>query len=300
MADYANSIQMLVPDAFVFIDAWGVTRKFLCLHKTAGGSTAQGVAQWFQSGAGGAHTSVHYIVGLDGTVVQCVRERDGAGGNCCLEAGHAAFWPTDINLNLVTFSIESVDSALDNSTPMPQAQKAGLFPLVLDLCRRQHIPMRPADANGGIAGHNSIAPLTRKNCPGNFAWAELWTYLDQNKDTQMGVPQHWHDNGKTLTAPNGHKVTQGFRDYILSHSWDANNYPLEEEHTQTPLEISDPALGTGTQQIFRWAGLEWTPQRGVFVSWIGQELLALRAQKAQLTTEIATLKQQQGTTLPKK
>jgi hypothetical protein len=300
MTDYKSALWMPVPLDNVFIDSWGYTRKFLVLHKTAGGSSAQAVAAYFQAGAGGNRTSSHYIVGQDGVVVQCVAEKDGAGANCCLETGHDPFWPTDVNLNLVTFSIENVDPATDNSTPMPQKQKSALFSLIVDLCVRQHIPMRPADANGGIAGHSSIAPLTRKRCPGNFPWDELWAFLvQQNKELHMGIPQNWHDDGTTLTAPNGHKVVHGFRDYILSHNWDANNYPLEEEHTQSPLEISDPALGTGTQQMFRWTSLEWTPQQGVFVSWVGQELLALRAQTAQLTAEIATLKQQQGTTLPK-
>jgi len=283
MADYTGAIEMLVPDAFVFPDAWGNTRKFLVLHKTAGGSTAQGIAQWFQSGAAGAHTSVHYAVGLDGAIVQVVREKDGAGGNCCLEAGHDAFWPTDINLNLITFSIENVDSSLDNSNPMPQTQKDALFPLVKDICTRHNIPMRPADAQGGIAGHNSIAAQSRAHCPGNFAWDELWTYLkEKGGNTMQGIPPKWTDDGTTLTAPNGHRVVRGFRDFILKYGqWPADNWPLEEEHAQSPLEFGNIHLGSGTQQMFRWTCLEWTPQNGVFVMWIGQELLALRAKLAQ-------------------
>jgi N-acetyl-anhydromuramyl-L-alanine amidase AmpD len=183
-----NIVEMLVPDAYVFKNSNGYQRKWLVLHKTAGGSTAQNVASWFQSGAGGAYTSVHYIVGLDGVIVRCVREQDGAGGNCCLESGHDAFWPTNVNLNWVTFSIENVDPTTDNSTPMPTAQKQSLFWLVKDLCTRQSIPMRPADNNGGIAGHNSIAPQSRARCPGNFAWNELWAFL---KGASTVTPNKW-------------------------------------------------------------------------------------------------------------
>lgn len=177
-----NSIQMLVPDAFVFPQSGGQTRRWLVLHKTAGFHTAQDVAHYFQSGApqaGGtfAKTSVHYVVGLDGTIVQCVRETDGAGGNGLLEAGHDAFWPSDINLNLVTFSIEHVDPAIDNSTPVPDAQKQASFQLIYDICQRWHIPMRPADGNGGITGHFSIDPQSRARCPGNYPWNDLWAYL---------------------------------------------------------------------------------------------------------------------------
>lgn len=98
------------------------------------------------------------------------------------------------------------------------------------------------------------------------------------------IPSGWKDNGTTLTAPNGHTVTLGFRDYVLNHNWDSNNYPLEEAHGQTPLELSNPSLGGGTQQTFRTTVLEWTPSGGVFVAWVGQELLKLRALLAQTPT----------------
>lgn len=177
-----NIIQMLVPDEFVFSGSEGFTRKWLVLHKTAGFQTAQDVAHYFQSGApqadgSFARTSVHYVVGLDGTIVQCVRETDGAGGNGLLEAGHDAFWPTDINLNLVTFSIEHVDPTTDNSTSVPDAQKQASFQLIHDLCQRWNIPLKPADANGGITGHFSLDPQSRARCPGNYPWDDLWAYL---------------------------------------------------------------------------------------------------------------------------
>ena len=103
------------------------------------------------------------------------------------------------------------------------------------------------------------------------------------------VPQGWHDDGTTLTAPNGHKVKLGFRRHILSNNWDPQNMPLEEEVGLSQLEESNPSLGSGTQQVFNWTTLEWTPSRGVFVAWTGQELLKVRADKAALQTQLADL-----------
>ena len=93
----------------------------------------------------------------------------------------------------------------------------------------------------------------------------------------MGVPTGWKDDGKTLTAPNGVPVVQGFREYVLENNWDAGNVPLQPEAGRNPLEDSNPSLGGGTWQPFRWTVLEWTADRGVFVAWCGQELAYMRA-----------------------
>ena len=110
--------------------------------------------------------------------------------------------------------------------------------------------------------------------------------------TVSGVPTGWHDDGKTLTAPNGIKVVLGFRNFVLANNWNEQNYPLEEEHGQNPLEISNPTLGSGTQQVFRWATLEYTPAKGVFVAWVGAELLALRNLLSGMQPKLADLSKQ--------
>lgn len=94
------------------------------------------------------------------------------------------------------------------------------------------------------------------------------------------IPTNWHDNGSTLTAPNGIAVVRGFRDYILSRAWDPNNYPLQGEQAREPLERSNVALGAGTRQVFRLGALEWTATKGVFPGWIGQELLEVEKELA--------------------
>ena len=114
--------------------------------------------------------------------------------------------------------------------------------------------------------------------------------FDPRKESSVPVvPAGWHDDGATLTAPNGHKVVRGFREFVLANNWHPENVPLQEEVGQTPLEESNPSLGGGTQQVFNWTMLEWTRARGVFVAWIGQELLRLRADKATLQAQIADL-----------
>ncbi|MGH2510212.1 MAG: hypothetical protein ACRDHZ_22785, partial [Ktedonobacteraceae bacterium] len=106
------------------------------------------------------------------------------------------------------------------------------------------------------------------------------------------IPTGWHDDGVTLTAPNGHTVVMGFRHYLLTHTWDAANVPLQEENARNPLEAANPSLGAGTQQIFNWTTLEWTTVHGVFIGQTGPELLKLRADNAALQAQVASLQAQ--------
>ena len=52
---------------------------------TAGGSSAENIAAWFQNPD--AQVASHYVIGQDGTVVQCVDESDGAWANGRIESG---------------------------------------------------------------------------------------------------------------------------------------------------------------------------------------------------------------------
>lgn len=182
MVDQPGAIPMWVPTGitFDFTDATWVV-----IHKTAGFQTAQDCAAYFQSGSGGNNVSAHYVVGLDGTIVQCVPESRGAGANCCLNTGHADFLPTNINLNIKTISIEHIDPRSDNGTTCPPAQKAASFKLIHDICKRHNIPMRRGDASGGVIGHNQIDPINRARCPGNYPWDELLNYLNNGGQDDM-------------------------------------------------------------------------------------------------------------------
>lgn len=97
------------------------------------------------------------------------------------------------------------------------------------------------------------------------------------------IPTGWTDDGTTLTAPNHVTVVQGFRDYILAHAWDDFNWPLDEEYGANPVDPEAPQVGGGTRQDFREGSLGWTPALGVTRVWVGDELLALRAEVAKLT-----------------
>lgn len=93
-----------------------------------------------------------------------------------------------------------------------------------------------------------------------------------------GTPLGWHDDGKTLTAPNGFKVVAGFRNFILGQKdWDHNDMPLQNEENVPGLEISNVSLGPGSQQVFLYSLLGWTKEKGVMREYIGKEYLVLRS-----------------------
>lgn len=271
--DYPAAQEHFVPRNFMFNSN---AAKVIVIHKTGGDATPQAVYNTFLA-SGNPGNSVHYAVGTDGSIWQFVPEALGAGGNGRVEPGYDPFWQPYLNeygnLNLCTLSIEHCDSSPSNSTPLTPAQKEASFKLVAYLCKKYGIP------STHIKTHASIDPVDRTRCPGNYPMQELIAYV-QNGGTM--VPQGWKDDGKTLTAPNGHRVVLGFRDYVLNHNWDANNQPLEEEAGRDPLEDSNPALGAGTWQPFTWTVLEYTTSRGVFEAWTGQELVKARAEIAAL------------------
>lgn len=177
MVDYVGALSMPVPQAWVFENRNGYTGALsIVVHKTAspGQVSAQQIAEFFMNDTVNMK-SAHYVVGQDGTVVQCVLEKDGAGANCCTEPGYDPVWQPfvdkGLNLNLVTISIEHVDPAADNSTPLTDAQKSASFQLIADICKRHNIP------STAIYGHNTIDPESRARCPGNYPLAELQAYV---------------------------------------------------------------------------------------------------------------------------
>src|SRR6266566_6813812 len=116
-----------------------------------------------------------------------------------------------------------------------------------------------------------------------------WMY---GEEPMAGVPQGWHDDGTTLTAPNGHKVVRGFRAKVLA-GWDAQDIPLEEERQVAHVEQYYPS-DAGAVQTFNFSRLCYTQARGVYKMGIGNELLgcekALAACKA--TPGDATVQQE--------
>lgn len=186
--DYPGAIDRVITDpAWVFTDALkGLSGHDLSIvnHKTASGrqNSALDEATFFHNDTIG-HKSVHFVIGRDGMVVQVVRLKDGAGGNCCLEAGHDPYWDQfthftyngRVELNLCTVSIEHVDWTQDNSQPMSQAQIDTSFKLNLWLCQTLGIP------SSHIKGHSSLLPHQKARCPGpTFPMADLIRYVQQH------------------------------------------------------------------------------------------------------------------------
>src|SRR5258708_6791140 len=273
---------MLVPEGNTFIGTGPGSA--LVIHKTASGGSAEDVANFFINDP--ARASSHFIIGQDGEIVQCVHLVDGAGANCCVETGYDPYWNTLLqqfgNLNRCTISIEHCDPSSSNDTPLTAAQKASSFKLIKWLVDQYGFNITP-DGHGqmvDIKGHNTIDPINRARCPGNYPWSELHTYL-QGGGT-MGIPTGWHDDGTTLTAPNGYTVVHGFRAKVLA-GWDAADVPLEEEHQVAHVENYYPS-DAGAIQTFNYTRLCYTAARGVYKMGIGNELLgcekALAAMRA--------------------
>lgn len=284
MPDYSKAIWM--PNNNCFPDTG--KKSFIILHGTAGGNSAQEIANYFKGTEGSANpVSSHYIVGKDGIVVQCVAEKDGSFGNGVVNNPN---WTG--NPNYYTISIEHVKSTSDNSETLTPAQQAASFALIKNICQRNGIGMHDADDTTGITSHAAIDPVNRARCPGTFDWDALWTYLNGGNTPMTTIPQNWTDDGTTLKSPDGTPVVLGFRDHVLNSNWDPANVPLEAEHHDLILEQSNPSLVAGQSQMFRWKRLEYTPKQGVFEGWLGQELLWYQKNYAELLAKVADLQQQ--------
>lgn len=317
-----------IPTTHCWAGRRGYTPRWIILHASAGGTSAESVARYFQSDD--PPSGAHYIIGLQGEVAQCVSETDSAWANGVLTQGHDAWWSPQINPNFLTLSIEHVKPDGANRNQLTQVQRDTSFALIKHLCEKWNIPMRPADATGGITGHQSIDPLNRASCPGPYPWNELWAYLRDAQATTPtsaplsgvlpgiampaggpigaplsvsanggissagsmgsggptavspttttpggGVPAGWRDDGAALTAPNGYPVKLAFRAYVLSHAWDADNWPLDLPQTANPVDITNPQSGGGSVQHFRKSILVWEEATSaVYERWAGATALA--------------------------
>ena len=110
----------------------------------------------------------------------------------------------------------------------------------------------------------------------------------------MAVPEGWKDDGKTLVAPNGIPVVQGFREYVLAQNWDAHNWPVAPEQVVTSgsIEPGNASIGPGSRQDFRVTSLGWTEARNVYVIYVGQDVQALTHQLAAANAHVAQLEAQ--------
>ncbi len=154
----------------------GYAPKYIVLHGTAGGSSAQAIGNYFATS--NVDASAHFIVGQDGVIVQGVPTTLAAWGNGVLTARHATYLPpVSINPNFYTISIEHVKPSTDNSDQLTTAQAQASFQLIDILCSYHNIPRHVGDASGGIIRHADIDPVNRSRCPGPYPFDELWKFL---------------------------------------------------------------------------------------------------------------------------
>lgn len=259
MPRYANALWMPNNNAFTGRD--GQRPRYVMIHGTAGGSSAQNIAIYFKGTEGTANSvSANYIDGQDGTIVCCNDESDGAWANGFLSAGHDTFWDTGINPNNLTISIEVVKADLNNATAPTDAQMSSLVKLVDDICNRWNIPKRWADAAGGITGHFSVDPVNRQNCPGNFPWDTFFSSL-QGDDPVL--------QDKLTTLQNAYNDVVAKKNALVAEKND-----LEQQLAKTQADL----------QTLRDAWNKVVPQKN-----------ALIAQTNDLQNQIAQLKQQLAT-----
>lgn len=111
------------------------------------------------------------------------------------------------------------------------------------------------------------------------------------KVLSVSVPSGWKDDGTVLTAPNAVPITLGFREEVLNWpgGWESLNVPLEAAQSLLSVEPGNPAIGAGTRQDFRWRSLGWTSSKGVYVIWVGQDVLALEKEVSDLKAQLAAV-----------
>src|SRR5580765_6772950 len=121
-------------------DRQGNKIKYLIIHGTAGGTSAQGIANFFATGS--EQASAHIVIDQQGTIVQGVPLSLAAWGNGPIDGTPAdnlgfrtesdgvhrdAWWDPNLNPNFITVSIEHVKAHDDNSDELTPAQQAASF-----------------------------------------------------------------------------------------------------------------------------------------------------------------------------
>jgi len=182
-------------------DRQGHQPRFIIVHGTAGGTSAIDVANYMKGTVGGSNpVSTHFVIGQDGTIVQCVPVSLAAFGNGVISGTPTAglgfrtagdgthrddWWDENVNPNFLTVSIEHCKPSTDNSDILTPAQQAASFALIQCICDTYGIPKRFADAQGGVTGHFSVDPVNRSRCPGPYPWQELFNYLTNGRTKPM-------------------------------------------------------------------------------------------------------------------
>ena len=146
--------------------------RYVVIHVQDG--TQAGSIAWFQNP--NSNVSAHYLISMQGDVVQMVDEAD--------SAWHAGNW--DVNQTSIGIEHEGQPSKGPWTPTRPQLQASA--ELVADICKRYNLT---PDAQT-IISHSSINPLHR--CPGP-TWPWL-AYLSAVQAKVMPPPGHTPGTGK--------------------------------------------------------------------------------------------------------
>lgn len=161
-----------------------------------------------------------------------------------------------------------------------------------------HVICFYGEIDGGLEAANPWGAFSQQGSDaywqGRLCEGQIWAVVREKDIVALQVPTGWHDSGTTITAPNGVPITQGFRDYVLTHSWAANNVPLAPERVVSAgsIEYASANAGPGSRQDFRFCSLGWTEKTGVYVIAVGQDLTVLAQQVSASQAQIAALQKQ--------
>ena len=144
-----------------------LTPQGIVVHYVANaGSSAQANRNYFENGSGGNGVSAHYIVGLNGEVLQCIPDNE-----CAMHAGlsHGAAWNEKVKTNNARYI--GIECCHPDSTGAFNAKTvASLTALVKQLCVTHKL-----NAAKDVVRHYDVAG---KNCPAYYvknqsAWDAL-------------------------------------------------------------------------------------------------------------------------------
>jgi N-acetyl-anhydromuramyl-L-alanine amidase AmpD len=229
----------------------------IVLHGTAGGTTAQGIANYFATSD--VTASAHIIIDQAGSIVQGISMDVAAWGNGILDHPRISF-PASINPNLYTISIEHVKAHTDNSDQLTPLQKIASFRVIQAICNHYGIDKKRGDSFSGIIEHADLDSVTRSRCPGPYPWDELLQFLKTGG--QPVAPNKWqiadaeHEWKSTAALFGGTSpiytsgIAERWRDHVYAGS--RIGPPLTTEYDST-----DWAGNAIKVQQFAHARCEW-------------------------------------------
>lgn len=259
--DYPGAIDHIITDPnVVFTDALlSVSNRDITIidHKAACGApcTATSIANGF--GQPPDYKSTHFVVGRDGSVIQCVLLKDGAGGNCCTATGYNSSyydrlfakytWNGARNANVFTISVEHEDWTSDNSQVMTPEQIKSSNELNLWLYKRY-----PGMTTLQIKSHASLDPVNRARCPGStFDFQQLFNYIQTGGGSNVVNPSFLQTLFHSVVP--GGDMTSG-----LGNAW--------QRDVSTGMWRGAPLIHEGS---IEWKGVNvpWLLCSGGFYTW---------------------------------